>query len=93
LTDKDVAKISQWIEDDAVTQDMYQERLDTILDLGLQADKDALAAAGLTGAGQELMNIWNEMDRGELAEDQAFQEADRAVRLKHRAPAAEGGEV
>jgi hypothetical protein len=93
LTDKDVARISQWIEDDAVSQDMYQERLDTILDLGLQADKDALAAAGLTGAGQELMNIWNELDRGELAEDEAFQEADRAVRRKHKAPAAEGGEV
>src|SRR6185436_5208751 len=74
LTDKDAARISQWIEDDAVSQDMYQERLDTILDLGLQADKDALAAAGLTGAGQELMNIWNELDRGELAEDEAFQE-------------------
>jgi hypothetical protein len=90
LTDKDVAKISQWIEDDAVTQDMYQERLDTILDLGLQADKDALSAAGLTGAGQELMNIWNEMDRGELAEDEGFQEADRAVRRKHKSAAAEG---
>jgi hypothetical protein len=93
LTDHDVAKISQWIEDDAVSQDMYQERLDTILDLGLQADKDALAAAGLTGAGQELMNIWNELDRGELAEDEAFQEADRAVRMKHKAPEADGGEV
>ena len=89
LTDKDVAKISQWIEDDAVSQDMYQERLDTILDLGLQADKDALAAAGLTGAGQELMNIWNEMDRGAMKEDEAFQEADRAVRRK-QAPAADG---
>ena len=89
LTDKDVAKISGWIEDDAVTQDMYQERLDAILDLGLQSDKDALAAAGLTGAGQELMNIWNEMDRGALKEDEAFQEADRAVRRK-QAPAADG---
>jgi hypothetical protein len=89
LTDKDVAKISQWIEDDAVTQDMYQERLDHILDLGIQADKDALASAGLTGAGQELLNIWNEMDRGALSEDDAFAEADRAVRRK-QASAADG---
>ena len=89
LTDKDVARISGWIEDDAVTQDMYQERLDAILDLGLQSDKDALAGAGLTGAGQELMNIWNEMDRGAIKEDDAFQEADRAVRRK-QAPAADG---
>ncbi len=89
LTDKDVAKLSGWIEDDAVTQDMYQERLDAILDLGLQSDKDALAGAGLTGAGQELMNIWNELDRGAIKEDEAFQEADRAVRRK-ASPAADG---
>ena len=82
LTDKDVAKISQWIEDDAVTQDMYTERLNTILELGEQADKDALAAAGLSGAGQELLNIWNEMDRGAVKEDEAFEEADRAVRRR-----------
>src|SRR3954471_21869926 len=30
LTDKDVAKISSWIEDDAVSQEMYSERLDQI---------------------------------------------------------------
>jgi hypothetical protein len=83
LTDKDVAKISQWIEDDAVSQDMYQERLNQILDLGAQSDKDALAQAGLTGAGQELMNIWNELDRGSMKQDEAFEEADKAVRRRN----------
>src|SRR5918997_3074756 len=73
LTDKDVARITTWIEDDAVSQDMYVERLNTILDLGAQSDKDALAAAGLSAAGQELMNIWNELDRGGVKEDQAFE--------------------
>src|SRR5437016_5586280 len=82
LTDKDVAKISGWIEDDAVSQDMYKERLNQILDLGAQSDKDALASAGLTGAGQELMNIWNEMDRGSLKQEEAFEEADKAVRRR-----------
>ncbi|MEJ7640398.1 MAG: hypothetical protein WKF75_21125, partial [Singulisphaera sp.] len=47
LTDKDVARISQWIEDDAVGQDMYLDRLNSILDLGAQSDKDAMASAGL----------------------------------------------
>jgi hypothetical protein len=83
LTGKDVAKISQWIEDDAVTQDMYQDRLNEILDLGVQSDKDALAQAGLTGAGQELMNIWNDMDRGAIKQDEAFDEADKAVRRRN----------
>jgi hypothetical protein len=82
VSDKDVAAISQWIEDDAVTQDMYLERLNGILDLGAQADKDALANAGLSGAGQELMNIWNDLDRGEIEEKDAFEEADKAVRRR-----------
>src|SRR5207248_2458512 len=82
LTDKDVARISQWIEDDAVGQDIYQDRLNQILDLGAQSDKDALASAGLSGAGQELMNIWNEMDRGAMKQDEGFEEADKAVRRR-----------
>jgi hypothetical protein len=83
LTDKDVAKISQWIEDDAVGQDMYQDRLNSILDLGAQSDKDALAQAGLSAAGQELMNIWNDLDRGAVKHEDAFEEADKAVRRRN----------
>jgi hypothetical protein len=89
LTDKDVVKITQWIEDDAVSQDVYRDRLDALLDLGSQSDRDALESAGLTGAGQELMNIWNEMDRGNVKPDQAFDAADKAVRKKTAAPAAD----
>lgn len=85
LTDKDVARISTWIEDDAVTQDMYVERLNQLLDLGAQSDKDAMAAAGLSGAGQELMNIWNDMDRGAIKQEEAFEEADKAVRRRSSA--------
>jgi len=90
VTDADVAKISGWIEDDAVTQDMYQERLDQILELGAQSDKDALSAAGLSGAGQELMNIWNDLDRGKVKQDEAFDQADKAVRKRTAARDGEG---
>jgi hypothetical protein len=90
LTDKDVAKISGWIEDDAVTQDVYQDRLSALLDLGSQADKDSLEAAGVSQAGQELLNIWSELDRGGMKQDDAFAEADRAVR---RRSASADGEV
>jgi DNA topoisomerase VI subunit A len=86
VTDKDVARISQWIEDDAVSVEMYQQRLDQVLEVGEQADKDALAASGLKEAGTEIMNIWNEMDRGALKQEEAFEEADKAVR-KRAAPA------
>jgi hypothetical protein len=82
VTDKDVARISSWIEDDAVTQEMYSERLDQILELGEQADRDALAGTNLKEAGTEIMNIWNDMDRGTLKQDEAFEEADKAARRR-----------
>src|SRR3954463_16653964 len=75
LTDKDVAKISGWIEDDSVTQDMYNDRLNSILELGAESDKAALANTQLTGAGEELMAIWNQMDRGGMKQDEGFAEA------------------
>jgi len=44
-----------------------------------------MESAGLTGAGQELMNIWNEMDRGTVKPEQAFDAADKAVRKRNAA--------
>jgi hypothetical protein len=82
ITDKDVARISGLIEDDSVSQDMYRDRLDSLLELGAQSDKDALSAAGLSSAGQELMNIWDQMDRGAVKHDVAFEQADQVVRRK-----------
>ena len=64
VTDKDVAKISQLDRGRRGHPGHVPGAARQILDLGAQSDKDALASAGLTGAGQELMNIWNEMDRG-----------------------------
>ncbi|HEX8523040.1 MAG TPA: hypothetical protein VF669_12350 [Tepidisphaeraceae bacterium] len=83
LTDKDVARISQLIEDDNVGQDMYQERLNSILDLGAESDKSAMENIGLTQAGQELMSIWNQMDRGAIKQDDAFEQADKAIRQRN----------
>jgi len=84
--EKDVARISQWIEDDAVTQDMYRQRLDEILQIGAQADKDALAAMGLNEAGSELMNIWQRLDQGAIKQDDAFEQADQAVKRRSSIP-------
>lgn len=82
VTDKDVARISQWIEDDAVSQEMYREKLDQILELGAQADKDALAGMQLQEAGSEIMNIWNDMDRGAIKQEEGFEQADQAVKRR-----------
>ena len=85
LTDKDVAKISGWIEDDSVSQEMYNDRLNMILELGAESDKEALGNVELTSAGNELMAIWNQMDRGDVKEEQAFEQADQAVRRRNAA--------
>jgi hypothetical protein len=82
VTDTDAQRISQWIEDDAISSEMYQERLDQILDIGAQADRDALAGTQLKEAGTEIMNLWNDMDRGALKQDQAFEEAEDVVRKR-----------
>ncbi len=82
LTEKDVAKISGLIENDDVSQDVYRQRLDALLELGEQSDKESLASAGLTSAGQEVMNLWQEMDRGAIRHEQAFDAADQAARRK-----------
>ena len=82
-TDKDVAKISGWIEDDSITQDAYNERLNMLLELGAESDKDALANVELAGQGSELMALWEQVDRGDVKEDQAFEQADEAVRRRN----------
>lgn len=85
LTEKDVARLTTWMEDDSVSQDMYTERLDELLGLGAASDKEAMERAGLSSTGQELMNIWNDLDRGAIKQEEAFEEADKAVRRKNAA--------
>jgi hypothetical protein len=85
LTDRDVARIGRWIEDDSVGQDLYQQRLGAMLELGAEADSQAAGAIEIGGAGQELMSIWNQLDRGALKQDEAFTRADQAARRRSAA--------
>ncbi len=71
-------KITSWMRTIRWGRICIRRRLDSILELGAQADKDALASAGLTSAGQELMHLWDQLDRGHLKEDEAFEEADKS---------------
>ena len=82
LTDKDVAKISGWIEDDSVGQEAYTQRLDLLLEHGADSDRDASAGAGLTQAGEELMELWDQLDRGTMQPPEAYEAADKAVRKR-----------
>ena len=43
--------------------------------------------AGLSDAGQSVMDVWSKMDDGTIADQSAgFDEADRTVRERHAAP-------
>lgn len=78
ITERDLVGLSKLIENDAVTTEMYQERLDSLLEIGADVDE---GLAGISEGGQAVMDIWDKMDAGAIADsDEAFDEADRRVR-------------
>lgn len=80
IRDSDLATIERLIENDRISTEMYQERLDEILRLGQEADE---ASAGVSPAAAELLKVWNDMDAGLIKDTTAaFDEAERRVREK-----------
>ena len=78
VSEKDLLRLGKMIENDAIKTEMYQERLDEVLAVGASVDE---GAAALSEAGKTVMNIWDKMDTGALADPaEAFDEADRRVR-------------
>jgi hypothetical protein len=86
ISEKDILRLGQLIENDAIKAEAYQERLDEVLSLGAEVDE---GAAALSDAGQTVMNIWDKMDSGVIQDRaEAYDEADRRVR-EQQAPAEE----
>jgi len=87
IGEKDMMRLEKLIENDAVSSEMYQEKLDAILELGASVDA---GESGMSGAGQSVMDIWEKMDRGLIADDkEGFDEADRRVREQKNAEPAD----
>ncbi|MBK8270005.1 MAG: hypothetical protein IPK83_17585 [Planctomycetes bacterium] len=85
ISEKDLVSLEKMIENDNITADMYQERLDDMLKTGLEEGESML-----TPGTQQVLDIWDQMDTGLVKDkDQAFEEADRRVRERHKAT--EGG--
>ncbi len=82
ITEKDFAKVSGWIEDDSLNQEMYVERLDELLGLGEQSDRDALAASSVGESGNELLRLWEKLDAGEVQPEEALSTAEQAIRKR-----------
>ena len=84
IRESDLAVIEKLIESDAISSEMYQERLDEILAIGHEADKEA--AAGVSPAAAELMKIWDDMDHGLIKDaKEATDEAERRARERGKA--------
>ena len=78
VSEKDLMSLEKLIESDAVTSEMYQQRLDEMLEIGAAADA---GQTGLSASGQQVMDMWDQMDRGLVTDKaEAFDEADRRVR-------------
>lgn len=84
IRSQDLATIEKLIENDKLSLEMYQERLDEILRIGQGADE---SEPTVSPAAAELLKVWNDMDAGLIKDSgQAFDEAERRVRER----AAEG---
>lgn len=87
IREGDLATIERLIENDAISSEMYQERLDEILSIGHATDE---AAAGVSPAAGALLKVWDDMDHGLIADDKAaFDEAEKRVRERESKKAAE----
>lgn len=82
ISEKDILKLGKLIENDSIRAEVYQQRLDEILEIGAGVDE---GSAALSEAGQTVMNVWDKMDTGDIPETEAFDEADRRVREQYQA--------
>lgn len=85
IREADLTTIEQLIENDAISTELYQERLDEILNIGHESDT-AAAGAGVSPAAKELMKVWEDMDAGLIKDSEAaFDEAEKRVRERGKA--------
>jgi len=81
ISEKDLMALEKLIENDKITAEMYQERLDGMLQTGIEEGESIL-----TPGSQQVLDIWEQMDTGLIKDDsQAFDEAERRVRERHKA--------
>jgi hypothetical protein len=81
ISENDLLALEKMIESDAITTEMYQDRLDSMLNVGLEEGESALSPGS-----QQVLDVWEQMDTGLIKDaGEAFDEADRRVRERHQA--------
>ncbi len=81
IGEKDLVALEKMIASDEITAEMYQDRLDSMLQIGGE-DGESI----LTPGSKQVLDVWEQMDTGLIGDaGQAFDEADRRVRERHKA--------
>jgi len=81
IGERDMIRLAAMVEDDAISSEVYGQRLDELLSAAADADKAALGEP--SDATETLMNIWKRMDAGAIADPaDAFCQADEQVRTR-----------
>ena len=80
IGERDMIALEKMIENDSVTAEMYQDRLDSLLQIGADESESVL-----TPGSKQVLDVWEQMDTGLIQDSgQAFDEADRRVRERHK---------
>ncbi len=80
ISEKDLIALEKMIANDSITSEMYQERLDDMLQVSA-TDGESI----LTPGSKQVLDVWEQMDTGLIADEgQAFDEAERRVRERHQ---------
>lgn len=84
LSERDMLELQRLITADDVSREMYEDKLDEILTGSLG---EARTAEPLSGAGRKLMEVWQQLDEGDLADpQQAFEKAEAGIRKELQKP-------
>ena len=79
----DEAKLMTYLEDDKISQEMYLEKLNTVLSTVTDGAREITEDLGKEGS--EVMDVWQKMDEGEIDSfADGLKLADRAVRQKEK---------
>jgi cob(I)alamin adenosyltransferase len=83
LSRVDEAQLMTYLEDDKISQELYLEKLNTVLSTVTEDAGEITRDLG--NEGREVMDVWQRMDEGEIEKfEDGLKLADRAVRDKAR---------
>jgi len=79
----DEAELMTYLEDDKISQEMYLEKLNSVLSTVTEGAQEITESIGQEG--REVLDVWQRMDEGEIENfDDGLKLADKAVREREK---------